>query len=212
MLILNAAGGKIDPLDVIEPSVINDSPTYTVNVDSSYFSKTKMGVIEDDVNKWDNFETKKVWCNEDIFSFMENTILKFDYICIYRFLEHVSFTKVPYFLYLVSTIMQPTNGVVDIIVPNYETLSQRIIDEQTNMEESNYGNFDNFEGYNIELTTELLNEPFCPHASIWTPYRAKYFLEIENLFTFDERSMINNFNFDGRDLYLRFFARKNLDR
>lgn len=212
MLILNAAGGKIDPLDIIESSAINDSPTYTVNVDSSYFSKTKIGTIENDVNKWDNFETKAVWCNEDIFSFMENTILKFDYICIYRFLEHVPFTKVPYFLYLVSTIIEPTNGVVDIIVPNYETLAQRILDDQTNMEGNNYGNFDNFEGYNIELTTELLNEPSCPHASIWTPYRAKYFLEIENLFNFDERTMANNFSFDGRSLYLRFFARKNLNR
>ena len=64
----------------------------------------------------------------------------------------------------------------------------------------------NFEAHNITLTTELLNEPSCPHASIWTPDRAYYFFGLEGRF---EISVYHtNYEFDGRDIYLRFLARR----
>ena len=115
----------------------------------------------------------------------------------YRFLEHISFTQVLYFIYLVSTCIHP-GGVVDIIVPNYHTLAEILLKETVYDIE--------FEKQNILLTTELLNEPSCPHASIWTPERAKYFWEYEGRFSVPEDSIDPHFVYDGRNIYLRFKA------
>jgi hypothetical protein len=117
-------------------------------------------------------------------------------VVIYRFLEHVSFTQVNYFLYLVSTVLKK-DGLVDIIVPNYVLLAQKILNEKID---------ENFESHNILLTTELLNEPSCPHASIWTPDRVRYFVELEGRFKVETLSAA--YSFDGRDIYIRFLARR----
>ncbi len=61
-----------------------------------------------------------------------------------------------------------------------------------------------FEADNILLTTELLNEPSCPHASIWTAKRARYFFHLEKRFQISH--IDEKFEFDGRDIYLRFQA------
>ena len=63
-----------------------------------------------------------------------------------------------------------------------------------------------FEEHNILVTTELLNEPSCPHASIWTVDRAYHFFEMEGRFKVD--NVIPNFKFENRDIYLRFQARR----
>ncbi len=130
--------------------------------------------------------------------FMERIRTIFDRVVMYRFLEHVSFTQVNYFIYLVSTVIE-SGGIVDIIVPNYEQLATMILKEDIKLDK-------NFEASNILLTTELLNEPSCPHASIWTPQRAKYFWELEGRFIVKE--IEPKFEFDGRDIYMRFFARR----
>jgi len=116
---------------------------------------------------------------------------------LYRFLEHVSFTQVEYFIYLISTILKP-GGIVDVIVPNYTTLAEMILNEE--------GIFEgdpaiNLTAHNIILTTELLNEPSCPHASIWTPARMTYFWELEKRFKISSQEPV--FEFDGRDIYMR---------
>jgi hypothetical protein len=89
-------------------------------------------------------------------------------------------------------------GEIDIIVPNYRTLAKMLLNENVNGA--------NFLKHNITLTYELLNEPSCPHASIWTKERANFF------FTYEERFKITNFDpnyeFDGRDIYLRFIAKR----
>jgi hypothetical protein len=64
----------------------------------------------------------------------------------------------------------------------------------------------NFEGENILLTTELLNEPSCPHASIWTPERAEYFWQLEKRFVVYD--MFDKYEFDGRDIYMRFLLKR----
>jgi len=199
MLILNLAAGKIKPLPGDTPG-----PHLLVNLDTSYYSYMDPEMIEDTigtVKAHGHTKDFEYFCNEDAFTFMERTTLMFDRICIYRFLEHVPFEKVPYFIYLLSTITEP-GAVVDIIVPNYNTLAKMILAE---------GKLDelvNFEAHNILLTTELLNEPGCPHASIWTPQRAIYFLELEGRFVIENGDLDSHFEFDGRNIYLRFKAHR----
>lgn len=189
--ILNIASGKILPLEIRDPY-------FLINVDTMFYSNTRPENVETSALTWErnNFKSSQLHnINSDIFQFMERTVLTFDRICIYRFLEHVSFTQILYFIYLVSTVTK-SGSIVDVIVPNYEILANMIFDENP---------YDlNFEAANILLTTELLNEPSCPHASIWTPSRAKYFWELEGRFSVDVKH--EAFNFDGRNLYLRFEA------
>jgi predicted SAM-dependent methyltransferase len=174
MRILNMAAGKFNPLP------LDDKDNMFIERDIRYWEKD-----ENKITQYRNF-------NMDVFEFMERTSLKFDRVVIYRFLEHVTFTQVEYFIYLVSTVLRK-NGIVDVIVPNYIQLAEMILNDNP------YHSM--FPEKNILLTTELLNEPSCPHASIWTPDRMKYFWELENRFR--HRVSWPAFKFDGRDIYLR---------
>jgi hypothetical protein len=191
--ILNIAGGKIPPLDI-------EKPYFIVNVDTMYYRNEDPAWVEEQWSEWRRSSIKHTQImnvKSDVFEFMERTYMTFDRVCIYRFLEHVSFTNILYFIYLVSTVTEK-DDVVDIIVPNYHTLAQMILDEVPRSPV--------FEEENILLTTELLNEPTCPHASIWTYERAYHFWEMEGRFKVE--NVIPNFKFDGRDIYLRFQARR----
>lgn len=196
MLILNVAAGKFSPiLSIADKLDLN----FILNVDTSYFSDISASGVEDKIKTWGsnkNIVGEACNLNINIFEFLERTTIKFDRVIIYRFLEHVSFTQVEYFIYLISTVMNK-KAMVDVIVPNYKILSQMLLDEDI---KRNFSEFD-FQSHNILLTTELLNEPSCPHASVWTPERMKRFWELENRF-----KVVNTtspFNFDGRDIYLR---------
>jgi len=193
--ILNIAAGKIVPIGFSES--INEPyhmKHFIVQLDPMYYSDHTPEHIESSHTAWLKNKTKVAFlCPVDAYEFMERIFMNFDNVSIYRFLEHVSFTKVPYFIYLVSTVLKK-GGIVDVIVPNYETLAKMIISED-------FPGDKDFEAHNILLTTELLNEPSCPHASIWTPDRIKYFWELEDRFKLIEIN--NNFDFDGRDIYIR---------
>ena len=197
MFVLNIAAGKFEPL----PLTSQDNlmlPKYVVNVDTSYFSKKEAADVEEEAVLWGNNPdriTKYVNLNMDVFEFMERTSLTFNRVVIYRFLEHVSFTQIEYFIYLVSTVLD-ISGHVDVIVPNYTILAQMLLDEPYNPNPDF-----NFEAHNILLTTEMLNEPSCPHASIWTAQRMEHFWELEDRFTVLNQDQI--FSFDGRAIYLR---------
>ena len=197
MRILNIAAGKFDPLNLRDDNVM--FPKYVLNVDTSYFSETKADIVERDIEIWeedpDRF-SRVAFLNMDVFTFMERTRLHFDRVAIYRFLEHVSFTQVDYFIYLISTVTQP-GALIDIIVPDYQILAEMIINEDQYI---NQPEFD-FEPHNILLTTELLNEPSCPHASIWTKDRMKKFWHKEGRFKMIDA--VRGFKFDGRGIYLR---------
>ncbi len=188
--ILNIAAGKFPPIDLDA-----GDPSFIVNLDTMYYSHTITDQIELERNQWTETIDKKFYCKEDAFAFMERTQMLFDNICVYRFLEHVSFTQVNYFIYLLSTITEP-GAVVDVIVPNYKILANMILKDEPFIS--------TFEADNILLTTELLNEPSCPHASIWTAERARYFFHLEK--RFQVTHIDEAFNFDGRNIYLRFQA------
>lgn len=194
--ILNIAAGKLQPLELKNEDL---RETFIVDVDPMYLSHTDPAIVENNWKEWTGQRYYRANVKMDAFEFMERTIMHFDKICIYRFLEHIPFDKVPYFIYLISTITRP-GAIVDVIVPNYKLLAKMLLEEDDMLED------DSFEAHNILLTTELLNEPSCPHASIWTPTRADYFWSLEGRFrtkNYDDR-----FEFDGRDIYLRFFAER----
>jgi hypothetical protein len=192
--ILNIAAGKILPLDL--PT---KERSFIVNVDPMFYYNTDPASVEKKRALWDEKSTKIVNIKKDIFEFMERTVIHFDRVTIYRFLEHVPRDRVLYFIYLISTITR-SGAVVDVIVPDYEILAARLLSEEPFAQ--------TFEEEDIILTTELLNEPSCPHASIWTRKRAMKFWELEKRFKVDEDKMEFGYAFDGRDIYLRFFAER----
>jgi len=184
--ILNIAAGKQLPLNL--PKIY-----FLINTDIMYYHSTLPDIIEKEWLEWDKSINKLHYCKSDIYEFMERTKIFFNNVCIYRFLEHVSLDKLTYFIYLISTITTK-NSKIDVIVPNYETLAKMIISKD-------FPGDKDFEEHNILLTTELLNQPPDPHATIWTPDRMKYFWELEGRFKLIDIN--NNFDFDGRDIYIR---------
>jgi len=194
--ILNIGAGRSLPIDHFFGS-------FLVNIDRDYNLDSNINEIEKfhglfNSSKDDYSHSNLMFRHKcDIFEFLETYYNKFDLLIIYRFLEHVSFTEVLYFIYLLSQIINE-DGLVDIIVPDYYRLAEMIV----------YDNTKNpcFEQNNILLTTELLNEPNDPHASIWTYERLIHFFELENRFTVE--NIIKNFKYDNRDIYLRAIIRR----
>jgi hypothetical protein len=197
MDILNIAAGKMPYLKDMD---YDKEGNFVVNLDLNYYNNAPLAGVETSyINRPEGPNGDIYYCNEDVFKFLERTIMNFDLITIYRFLEHVSFTQVLYFIYLVSTAVR-IGGLVDVIVPNYQTLGNLLY--QDNVDDPK------FEEKNILLTTELLNEPSNPHASIWTPPRAPYFWEYEGRFIVRESSIDPHFVYDGRNIYIRFQAER----
>lgn len=200
---LNVAGGKFLPLKDKFPDFSSNIPKgHLINVDLSYsYFSTKVPEIP-------LFIMGTSYYNEDIYKFLENIQIGFKGISIYRFMEHVALKDLLYFIYLLSTATRK-GSFIDIIVPNYKILAEKIINEDTvytKMFKDDCPYNHEFQAHDILVTTELLNEPSCPHASIWTPRRAKYYFELEG--RFKVKDIIPNFEFDGRDIYLRFTAER----
>jgi hypothetical protein len=185
--VLNLAGGKIKPIFDQKPN-----PMFLLNLDTSYYLIETPQNIEEAWKYLDRDQNDEYYCNIDVFEFLSKTIIKFDWIAMYRFLEHIPFDKVLYFIYLLSTVTEE-GACIDIIVPNYKKLAKMLLNEDVN----NGG----FEAHNILLTTEMLNEPSCPHASIWTAERIEKFFTLEGRFKILE--LDENYVFDQRHIYLR---------
>ncbi len=192
--ILNIGAGKINPLDL--NFNIN---SFIVNLDPMYYNAMDPSFIENEHNEWlQSAEFNlKYQTNVKAVEWMERYSIHFDVITLYRYLEHVPKHELLYFIYLLSTSLE-VNGIVDVIVPNYKILAKRILEEDVN--------HINFDKDDILTTTELLNEPSCPHASIWTPERAHHYFNYEGRFEIIE--MNDEYEFDGRNIYMRFKAKR----
>jgi predicted SAM-dependent methyltransferase len=190
--VLNVCGGNIEPLR----DMVNEKKGYafrTLNVDKCYFFETTPEAVEEYYRTTPGvFDNRNFYLNHDIFNFLERTNIKFDAVAIYRYLEHVSFTQILYFIYLISRVVKK-DGIVDIIVPDYTKLAEMILNESIDDKK--------YEANNIVLTTELLNEPSNPHASIWTGPRLKYYWELEGRFKGEQ--LFTSYKFDDRNIYLR---------
>ena len=195
--VLNIAAGKLKPIDPLGKNY------FLINLDKMYHEASKQSYIEavNDERKDEKSSFFGKDCiyriNEDAFSFMETISFKFDEIVCYRFLEHIEKDKVLYFIYLMSTCLE-VGGIVDIIVPDYGILASSILSE--------IPGGTGWEAHDILVTTEMLNFPGDPHASIWTSKRLKYFFELEGRFKVNH--IQQNFEFDGRNIYLRMIAER----
>lgn len=194
--ILNLGAGKLKPLDYDKLV----APKFLLNVDSSYYCSSPdiENIIEAHQLFLDGIaQSYEFFLKEDVFTFLQRYHIPFSRIIIYRFLEHVKRTDILHFIYLLSTCLE-VGGEVDCIVPDYEHLAKRILKEKP------WGA--GFESDDIITTTEVLNEPSMPHASIWTAARVRHFFHLEKRFII--RHLEDYFTFDGRDIYLRFLAER----
>lgn len=194
--ILNIAGGKILPLDM--PA---KDPYFLVNVDTMYLEDSWDSNFEKNHEAWKTYPqvvSVKNYLSYDAYTFLERYRVKFDRICIYRFMEHVPLDKLLYFIYLLSTAVE-IGGTIDVIVPNIEQLAVKILAEKDL-------SIDEFPAHDILVTTEVVNEASSPHLSLWSPLRAKYYFELEGRFVVG--NIQTAFEFDGRSIYMRFQARR----
>ena len=138
------------------------------------------------------------YSNCDATEFMQRTKEKFDIVILNRVLEHIPRTMVLYFIYLLSTITKPEQGIISVIVPDYKLLTNMLLNEDVSSP--------NFDKHDILVTSELLNEISDPHASIWTAER------LEHFFTYEDRFKVTNINrffkFDKRDIYIHALIQK----
>jgi len=191
--VLNIAAGKLFPENL-------PSNFFLVNLDKMYYSITHPREVETEFEEW----TKKrrsgsqtFYIQSDCFEFLSKITICFDKIIIYRFLEHVKRADLLYFIYLLSTTIH-AGGQVEVIVPDYKILAKRILEENVNDRD--------FDRQDIITTTELVNEPDCPHSSIWTEERAKYYFEYER--RFKVINSVTPYHFDGRSIYLKFIVER----
>lgn len=194
--ILNIAGGKISPLDLPSP------PYFLLNLDTMYFQNDWNNVFEEDHEKWKTLAQSPkpiiTYVNMDAYEFLEKYRVKFNRIVVYRFMEHIPLDRLLYFIYLLSTAVE-IGGYIDVIVPNIEILAKKILTEK----DIDVGAFP---AHDILVTTEVVNESSSPHLSLWSPLRATYYFELEGRFVVE--NIVTPFEFDGRDIYMRFQARR----
>ena len=197
-LALHLGAGKIHPMPK------GDRYTHHILVDHMYESGHPVFKIEEIIDGRTSMEVRTpnlrdLFCTSDVLYFLENFKYTANHITIHRFLEHVSRDKLLYFIYQLSQAIHVGDN-IDIIVPNYRTLAELIIEEPFILKED----VGLFQGHDIALTTELLNEPDDPHASIWTPDRAYYYFHMEGRFNITD--MQEEIEYDGRNWYMRFTA------
>ena len=194
---LNIAAGKIKPIDFKENNL-----NFLIQLDKMYWYAAAPQHIEENHKLWHNKKSSRIMhCKTDAFEFLGNYKYPFDHIACYRFLEHITKPDIQGFIYLLSTALK-LGGTLDIIVPNYETLADIILNETINEETSHA----EWERHDTLLTYELLNEPSMPHASIWTPQRIEYFFGLEERFQIV--TMEPDYAFDGRDIYIRAILKR----
>lgn len=190
-LILNVAAGKMDPLFDITAS----KDVSIINIDTCYENYITFSDIEKMYMRGYLSSGENHYVNHDVFDFLERTMMFFDTITIYRFLEHVSKNNIQYFIYLLSNCTK-IGGMIDIIVPDAKLLAIKLLDEDVNSP--------NWESEDLLITYELVADQPSPHLSIWTKDRLIKLFEREG--NFKTKEVTENFEFDGRNIYVRYQA------
>jgi len=196
MKILNLASGRIfEPLDVNEKvyTMINVDRLYR-DIKNSDYPELQRKYLK---NKLEESSKKVFFLDNDIDEFLQKCVIEFDKICIYRYFEHVSWHDISYFIYQISEILK-VGGILDIIVPDYDILSKKILDLDPERK--------SFEEEFILLNSEVVNEKYDPHQIITTKKIVKHFLELEGRFKVITTK--RPFHFDGRDIYMRVIAKR----
>lgn len=192
--ILNIGAGKTLPID------LRRFPKYfLVNIDPIYFTDTTLPIEEVERRHFNSYKEtyENIRCYNEIDDVLERYYGTFHIITMYRYLEHVAFDNVLYFIYKLSTIID-VGGYIDIIVPDAKKLARYILEEKPGKA--------GFDSNNIIVTTELLNCPSDPHASLWTVDRIRHFFTLEK--RFELVRTYNPYTFDGRNIYVRAIVKR----
>jgi len=189
--ILNLAGGNMEPLDVVR-----DNKNNIINVDLCY-PESDNNVLLVNTNYWLDNYFYPLYIKSDVYEFLSSTIVKFDRVCIYRFLEHVPKTNVLYFLYMIASCMK-VGATLDVIVPDAQKLARRLLEEDVYSPD--------WESEDLLTTYEFLSDQPSPHLSLWTHDRIKKIFEMERFFAVID--IQENFEFDGRNIYIRALSKR----
>lgn len=138
-----------------------------------------------------------IFCKCDVFEFMDNFPIKaFDAINCNRMFEHLEYCggEVGRMLEACNAISK-YDATLEFVVPNAEILADMVL----NKEELTPNDI-------MVLNTEFCNGKFDPHASIWTPRLAKYYIDQED--TWKITSIVKRYPFAGRDIYMKVFCKK----
>jgi len=168
---------------------------FVLDLDKKYLNGICVAYAEHLHEKWlevckVDHSIYKVKC--DIFEFLDNYIIPFDFIIMQRFFEHIPQDELLYFIYLLSTKTK-SGSIIDLISPNYKLLAEMIINEKIDDP--------NFDKNDIIISTEVFNDLNDPHLNITTPERIKRLFEYEG--RFEVELECPRMEFDGRNIYFR---------
>ena len=201
MRILNLGCGKIDlsRFDKIPNAFI-------VNVDR-YFKGGYVDVygVELAYKEYTvNLKRDIVFCKSDIFEFLDTFKYKFDLVIAERIFEHMEYVsgEIGRLLEAINTATYP-KAELEIVVPNSIHLANMILNY-----EKMSNQYDHIKSINEKL---IINTEFCniradPHLSVWTPTLAAEYIQSEG--TWNIASIINQFNFAGRSIYMKILCKK----
>lgn len=190
-LILNLAGGKLKPLDLVsDDTVMNLDIIYDNNICNTLSNINREYMLGHRL-------FHSCYISHDIEDFLNKILVKFDRISIYRYLEHIPKSQVIYFIYLLSTCVK-VGGEIDVIVPDAKILAKKILEEDVDSK--------TWESDDLLITYELLADQPSPHLSLWTKDRLIKLFEREG--NFKSVKVEENFLFDGRSIYLRYIAKR----
>lgn len=195
MLIYELGYGKIDPAQLQKVST-----DIHVMVDRNYQfnSACSLPQVEAEVERCIyQGEGDTQFVSMDVLTFLENCKFKADKIKACRFAEHISLSKLPYFIYLLhcSVIRE---GWLDIIVPDAKYYAEQLLQLNEDIAKGSI----NFANSLLEITTEFVNEKEDPHGSLWTEKLGTWYLQNEEFFEVKE---IREVSIDRRH-YLQFLA------
>lgn len=124
---------------------------------------------------------------DDIFKFLEGYDgANIDKIIAHRVFEHIDFKDISYLLYLLHEVAA-NDCILDIIVPDYDKVAfviSSLDPEKMTAKEFNLKM--------IQCHTEVFNEPYDPHRSIWTQALAKYYLELEGYWSIKKKAVLTD--------------------
>jgi hypothetical protein len=200
---LNLGAGKISPDRYNDYGIV-------VHVDQ-YFNESSSLDIDCVINEFgrsDRVGNTQMMCKSKLFDFVDQFPFKFDIVLAERIFEHMEYTtgEIGRLLEGINTITND-NAKLEIVVPNAILIATMLIDY-----ENNHARYDHVTGLSAKLIINTENHNFRQdaHLSSWTPVLAKEYIESEGTWKIDK--IIEQFNFAGRDIYMKIFCSKTTNK
>lgn len=183
------------------PEVESDPNDYIVYCVDTIFNTSRTAKYDFEQLYSENDNVKLIGAN--IFDFLQN-YKRNDVQTIYsdRTFEHIPYDKLHFLFYLLKEVCRPDAKMI-FTVPNFKTVFDDISRYQHKITQGGQITKDL-----IDFHTEVFNEKYDPHLSIWTPDLAYYYVELENYWKIN--SIEDNYKIDNRDWYMKITATRNM--